>query len=86
MKTIRVDVTAKNIRRGDPSDCTNCPVALALNRATGLDWHADKYDLIAGTDRDPIRVRTPGVVAMFMTIFDDPKSRGQAKPFSFAVM
>lgn len=37
--TITIDVTAEDIEQGD-SKCASCPVARALQRATGDDWTA----------------------------------------------
>jgi hypothetical protein len=33
MITIRVEVTAEDINRGEPESCKHCPIALAIDRA-----------------------------------------------------
>ena len=42
----RVYVTDGDIRDGVRSDCYQCPVGLALTRATGLMWHVWRDDAI----------------------------------------
>jgi hypothetical protein len=37
MRTITIDVTAEDIKRGYIADCQDCPVALAVRRALGLE-------------------------------------------------
>lgn len=49
-RTVTVEVTAEDIAKGRPNRCGECPVALALRRATGQklyvndqgEWHDDE--------------------------------------------
>ena len=89
MATILVRVTRADIDEGWRQSCRRCPVALALLRATGLEWHADLDDLrligVPWEDRDRRPVRTPERVRDWMNRFDFCKSRRSQRPFRFTV-
>jgi hypothetical protein len=74
----RVEVTADDIRRGRRYECRYCPVALALNRATGEAWEVGPR--FAWTHRGGPAVPLPPAAAAFVDRFD---IHGRGDPFSF---
>jgi hypothetical protein len=82
-KTVRVEVTAEDIKHGAMSDCENCPVAWAFIRATGLDHFKVSVDEITITwpfsDRKEA-IELPESVSEWISAFDDGKP---VSPISF---
>lgn len=89
---MQVEVTQDDIDQGCVAQAYNCPVARALNRATGeTDWsvcqeYAARYaDLEDGADDDTQQVRLahaymPEAVGKFVTDFDNGCP---VEPFTF---
>jgi hypothetical protein len=75
---VRIDVTADDIRRGRRDDALACPVALALDRATGEPWGVDPKIMIEATYGR--MAGTPPEVASFVCDFDAGR---EVAPFSF---
>lgn len=81
--TLRVDVLQHHIDAGLRRDCRLCPIAFALQRATGETWTVTvmrgwrNWDLPSATS-----VRFPAEVTMWMRRFDAGE---ECRPFSFAV-
>ncbi len=74
----RISVTAQNIKKAVPGDCCNCPIALALLRATGREIKVSSavfYDW--GKE---IKVVIPPKVRKFIELFDSGKP---VKPITF---
>jgi uncharacterized Zn-binding protein involved in type VI secretion len=69
-------VSTAHIRNGEPKDCTQCPVALALFDA-GYCVVSVRGDFIAV---DGMTFTTPDIVHDFINIFD---MYNVAEPFSF---
>lgn len=78
MVRIEVHVTADDIAHGRRSDCTRCPVALAVGRAMGEPCNVTAYSIYTES-----RIAlTPPAAARFIEAFDDLVD---VKPFSFCV-
>jgi hypothetical protein len=72
-----VRVTKKDICRGVMGSCTRCPVVLALNRATGVEWH------VIGSTASKAggsQLCLPHKARQFIRNFDSGRP---VKPFSF---
>lgn len=85
---MKVDVTQEDIDRGMPKRCSFCPVAKAIQRATGNKYF---YVAVSGSELcDSVRAVTrtdyidaidlPPEVLVFLTRFDAGKP---VEPFSF---
>lgn len=83
-----INVTQDHIEAGFPDNCHNCPVALALNRATGHKWtvereYAGLMNSKTGTLMYPeVRVIFPLSVREFTRNFDQGNP---VSPFSFEI-
>jgi hypothetical protein len=77
---IKVKVTADDIRQGRPMRQRDCPVALAMQRATGLPVrvHINTFSVGRKKGRYPL----PRAVARFVCNFDDGLP---VRPSSFTV-
>jgi hypothetical protein len=80
---MRVEVTAGDIAAGKADDCTECPVALALNRATRKAWWVE-YDAAfqrwTPSRRLKPMLRLTSLVSEWIQAYD----RGEAvAPFAF---
>ncbi len=78
-KSVRVRVTKADIETGRPKSAACCPVAIALQRATGkkscrIHWDAFRV----GRFEDA----TPGAVQEFVSDFDAGRP---VRPFSFTI-
>ena len=93
MPKVTVEVTAADIREGDPRDCFVCPVALAIQRAIP-DYHIsvmNKYIRIGKlastfSFRTTTSITAPESVQEFVKNFDSPyglPAKAKAVPFSF---
>lgn len=82
---LELTVTQQHIDAGNPGDCYQCPVALALKEATGLCWKVHEDHLYCH-ERD-YHVQPPQKVVDFIRAYDD----GQAylgeglKPIAFSI-
>lgn len=85
MVRLCVRVTRADIGAGVKNDCQRCPVALALGRATGLDWDADLEWLRPKGTAFQERVATPDSVRRWMNDFDFCAHRGRLRPCTFCV-
>lgn len=84
MKTITVEVTQADIDAGLRGNCAKCPVALALNRATGEEWLV--YEEYAIRNCDHLDVPLPGECQSFVERFDEPEEDDvPIAPFSFTI-
>lgn len=73
-----VRVLKRHIEAGEPATCDRCPIALALNEATGLHWEVGEYKAIAKELSCYFDV--PVEARFFVEDFD----RGETvEPFSF---
>lgn len=79
MTTVTVEVTQADLDNGERKLCRSCPVALALQRATGTAWYVEYSGatICRGGER---RVDFPLTVAEFIRDFDDG---APVQPFSF---
>jgi hypothetical protein len=80
MATVRVEVTDKDIESGVPCDGHDCPVSLAMFRATGLTWFVTGPVAHRGTKRNGVTVRLPHGVADWVSAFD---RKDEVRPFAF---
>jgi hypothetical protein len=78
---MRIDVTREDIEVGEAGGCLTCPVALALNRATGLEWFVDRD--AARIRGDQTWLRLPAEVADWIAEFDAKESWSEFDPFWF---
>jgi len=80
---VKVEVTAEDIASGDPQECSSCPIARAMNRATpGRKWLVDDrfagYHVCGRITDFPM----PDSAREFISRFD----RGAAvEPFAFEI-
>ena len=81
-KTIRVEVAAEDIAKGERNNYFACPVALALKRACGVSNAAVRPRRISiwNTGEFGCSVATPPSVRSFFEIFDAGLT---VKPFAF---
>jgi len=83
-RTVVVEVTADDIKRGEPGSCYTCPVALALERA------GFKYPMVLpgdaifwGSEKQGRQAfNTPDHVTRFARLFDRDRV---GEPFTFTV-
>jgi hypothetical protein len=83
MRTVRVEVTAEDIRDGRARDCFNCPVSRAIDRAVGARV-ASGAGVAYITGQDCVNVELsslPDGARAFMTAFDHRP--GPFHPFAF---
>ncbi len=75
-----IEVTEDDIINGEPTEPCKCPVALALERATGKQWIVSCND--AGTSEEEGYALTmlPPDVRDFIKTYDN---RGTVSPFTF---
>lgn len=78
MATVTINVTAEHIANGRRRKCGACPVALALNEATGLSWSV--HDSYATVPSHEMLWDLPDVVCTFVLKFDE---RRPVEPFAF---
>ena len=80
---MKVEVTEKHIRRGEPRQVRSCPVALALKEQMHKEVEAGPYDLFYLIKRKVAgEAVTPIQASRFMRAFD----RGEkVYPFTFEV-
>lgn len=83
--TITVEVTQRNIEEGIRLSCAGCPVALAMNRATGLEWSISGWQMMAfrKLEKDALQTYalvTPPIARAFISAFDIGRP---VEPFSF---
>lgn len=76
--TITFDVTQSHIDHGVRNDCTNCPIALALEQATQLPWMVSTKEC----KTRGATYRTHPAAASFIRSFD---RHGYAKPATFTI-
>ncbi len=84
MSEIQIDVTQEDIDKGRRGHCELCPIARALQRATGA-LSVDVTDLGVSwwnMEDEQFAAALPEVAAAFIVRFDDC---GEAQPFSFSV-
>jgi len=79
MKTIRVDVTARDIATGEPGCCSRCPVAKAVRRATGI-REVEISTKLLWIGKAWKGISLPSVTRRFIFSFDDHQP---VRPFSF---
>ena len=76
---IVVKVTKEDIRKGRPGMWHMCPIALALNRATGKEWTVDGR---GAENKDGGRVILPQNARDFIGRFDQV---AEGNPFEFSI-
>lgn len=74
---MKIEVTQEDIDCGLAGDCRNCPVARAMNRATGDVWEVGNGWMRRDSET---RRRLPCAVLLFIHRFDKHKT---GEPFSF---
>lgn len=74
-----IDVTEDDIRRGFRMDCHECPIALAISRATGQVVHVEQNGVVTLLGSDEC-VDLPGDVIDRILEYDDGEPM---EPFSF---
>lgn len=74
-----IEVTQDDIDKGDEADCDKCPIALAINRATGKRWCVVWHRCWLDEDHSP-SIDLPESAVDFIQDFDNDQS---VKPFSF---
>jgi len=78
---MRIEVTAEDIKNGVPMEASDCPVALALHRATGRMWRVDSRRICPNEKfGDMLSFPCPPAAAVFVCRFDDCLP---VEPFSF---
>jgi hypothetical protein len=80
-RKLRVQVTERDVRRGETGSISSCPVARAVRRE--LDWK--RTVVVGGSFLDVGCYETaelPEAVRKFIRLFD---FHGEGKPFSFSV-
>lgn len=83
MKKFLIEVTQADIDKGVRGSCGKCPVALALNRATGRESSVDADSLgFEGGECKFDACRAPVEVTAFVRAFDNT---APVKPFSFEI-
>jgi len=79
-RTFTVRVTRKDIREGQPDDPNYCPIALALQRATGVeDVEVESSSIRVDGFKE---LTTPRHIEDFVEDFD---GGGNVKPFRFRI-
>lgn len=79
---LTVHVQQHHIDAGIRGHCRLCPVAVALQHATGEAWNVDEADAWRGMGKERRQFRFPPEVVGFIGRFDDGE---QCEPFSFTV-
>jgi len=80
---VRIQVTIDDIENGKPLDCSRCPLALALNRATNrTDWFVDYGTAYFGSGFSHESAALPRECLVFVRRFDNYRD---GNPFSFEV-
>jgi hypothetical protein len=64
---VKIQVTAEDIKQGVRTSCTKCPIALALNRATGRKW---KVSGMRAENEEAGRVALPWEACRFQDRYD----------------
>jgi hypothetical protein len=78
---MKISVTSEDIAAGKRGSCVDCPVVLAVERASGGAVIAGRTWITAAFDGRPgRRWRTPDIVAEFMLLFDQGRP---VVPFTF---
>lgn len=83
---LQINVTARDIQRGMPNTCSECPIARALRRHgfKGLSVKSRVFSLDFGTA--PIEIAMPIQAQRFVEGFDgDRRYKRFVKPFSFEI-
>lgn len=75
---MRIEVTEEDIRKGVRLDCYECPVALAISRATESDAHVEGDVMLDGNRRRVFVL--PDEVTRRIRVYDFV---GEMEPFSF---
>lgn len=78
---LTIHVTQEDINSGIPKKCSKCPVALAINRATGLAATVKFHPNYIGENEHDIFM-TPDCVIAFINKFD---AGNHVSPFSFTI-
>lgn len=78
MKTITIQVTAEDIRKGRRNISKSCPIALAINRQLEITVEVGGYFIFMGSSRYPLSDLVFGFVGNF-----DLYGPESVKPFSF---
>ncbi len=89
MRKIEIEVTQQDINEGEQNEAEDCPVALALNRATQGWWSVDEdgakerweTDIVGNGIYGPL-VKLPDNAIAFVTAFDS-WGDDAVSPFSF---
>lgn len=82
IKGMRIDVTGDDIQNGHRAGCYDCPVALAIERATGEEAHVfGSTVMLNGDSRRTYRL--PNVALARIDAYDGGRSM---EPFSFELM
>jgi hypothetical protein len=68
MPAVIIEITKEDIAAGDTDNCTTCPVALAMRRATGELWSVDYLEV--NRRRDGAAVVLPELVTDWIERFD----------------
>ena len=71
---MRVSVTAEHIARGCPEEGTRCPIALAVQEATGRETIVDGSFISCYTSKGLRSYRAPREVQKFICNFDAGRS------------
>lgn len=85
-RLIKIDVTTKHIKTGQPENESWCPIALAIREKLSIDpsddgaVEVDGYEIKVEADNAIGRMRTPARASTFVENFDDNQT---VKPFSF---
>lgn len=88
MKTLNVNVTKTDIKKGNPSQASYCPVALALKRTGKYDYASvTAFDISLATRKGWMEFKTPKIVCDFIWNFDLPSGQRveNSKPFKFTL-
>lgn len=77
---MKISVTQEDINEGTPQDCWSCPIARAVQRATGFDWvEVDGMYVEAGGVPQK-SCELPAEARRFVNKFDDGR---YVEPFDF---
>lgn len=78
---MKIEVTAEDIDNGIRTHFLQCPIALAIQRATrDPGWYVSARGTVINNKNAAEEIKLPKKCAQFVTRFDDDKS---VKPFSF---
>ena len=73
---MQIDVTQEDIDRGIPREGENCPIALALKRATDITWQVDRLSAMCLGDPWLRKILLPKQAVDFISDFDLDKTVG----------